>query len=598
MAHKLFENWMWNRALPAPFNDSSVSTRQNITSAYSGSARTKHSTLHAATLKALLRYAELSTATSKGASVTDLGAIGTQNGKIDIAEYPSTDGLTHIVVYNRQKGTLMAAKIDSPTSMNIKPYILKDSESSGSALIFALIPKALEDSEMNSAFADFLQHYENGFTELDKAAELAGLLCDNIYRRVSNAASIGENGIPVTVPNTFNIQLLSTMAFSQGTYAPSQVMLGDFTFMKPGTMKPKARKKITHDDFVGMYKQNERELSSKEENLIPALPSWYVIPPEVETVCKHIMQTTKTEQPMRNFLLRGPSGTGKTEGAKAIAAGLGLPYMHITCSANTEIFDLVGQILPDMDDKTVGEITLPTFDDIRMDPASAYFNMTGTYDDDATEDDVYNKLLEVIKSNSSENSGDQKQKFKYVETELITALKCGYLVEIQEPTVISNPGVLVGLNSLLDRCNAITLPTGERIERHPDTVIVVTTNVSYEGCKNLNQSIISRMNLVVDVDEPDTDTLTKRVLGITGCSDKDMVKKMAQTISDIVEKCRETMITDGSCGVRELISWVQSYMIIGDALEAAKYTVLSSVSGDPENREEIFSTCIEPIFVS
>ena len=168
-----------------------------------------------------------------------------------------------------------------------------------------------------------------------------------------------------------------------------------------------------------------RAFSSKEQQLSPTLPAWYVVPPEVVNVCKHIKQTPESQQPMRNFLLRGPSGTGKTESAKAIAAGLGLPYTHITCSANTEIFDLVGQILPDMDDKPSGEITLPTFDDIRMDPSSAYFNLTGTYDDDITEGDVYNKLLEVMSSCSEDTVSEKKQGFKYVETELVKALKYG-----------------------------------------------------------------------------------------------------------------------------------------------------------------------------
>ena len=34
-------------------------------------------------------------------------------------------------------------------------------------------------------------------------------------------------------------------------------------------------------------------------------------------------------------------------GAQAIAAGLNLPYTLMTCSANTEITDLVGQFIPD-----------------------------------------------------------------------------------------------------------------------------------------------------------------------------------------------------------------------------------------------------------
>ena len=93
---------------------------------------------------------------------------------------------------------------------------------------------------------------------------------------------------------------------------------------------------------------------------------------------------------MRNFLLRGPAGTGKTEGAKAIASGLHLPYRCLTCSANTEVFDLLGQILPDVDGKrTALERQYPSFQDIMLDPASAYEKLTGTYDENVTENQAY-----------------------------------------------------------------------------------------------------------------------------------------------------------------------------------------------------------------
>ncbi|MFI3228444.1 MAG: AAA family ATPase, partial [Clostridia bacterium] len=556
-----------------------------------------YSTLHAATLKALLNYAKLITASSNGDSLDGLGAVGTQKPAMDIIEYPSTDGSTHVVVYNRMKGKFIASKIDNPISLNMSPYEFKDGYSSGSALVFSLIPKSMENTEFSETFAEFLKEYNDKFPDLEKSCETAALLCDNIYRRVSSASTLGDEGLPASIPSTNNITPITSMVLTQGTYSPAYVTVGDFTIMKPGILKSKKKNTISAGDFVGQYTLSERTFSSKEKELIPSIPSWYVIPAEVETICKHIKATTSSEQPMRNFLLRGPSGTGKTEGAKAIAAGLSLPYMYVTCSANTEIFDLVGQILPDMAEKVSDDISLPSFDDIRMDPSSAYERLTGEYDEEIDENDVYQKLIEVIQSNAGENSNtEKKQGFKYVETDFVKALKLGCVIEIQEPTVIANPGVLVGLNSLLDRCNGITLPTGERIERHPETVVVVTTNVSYEGCKNLNQSIISRMNLVIDVDEPDTDTLVKRVTNITGCKEKPMVKKMASAVNEIVQKCKETMITDGNCGVRELISWVQSYMILGDAIESAKHTVLSSVSSDPENRDEIFSTCIEPIF--
>ena len=160
-------------------------------------------------------------------------------------------------------------------------------------------------------------------------------------------------------------------------------------------------------------------------------------------------------------------------------------------------------------------------------------------------------------------------------------------------TVIANPGVLVGLNALLDRCASITLVTGEVIHRHPDTVIVVTTNNNYAGCRDMNQSVISRMNLIIDMEDPDTYTLAERAMKVTGCTDKTTVTDMAEPLRDINERCRETMVNDGSCGVRELISWVQSYMVCGSILDSAKYTVLSSVSSDPDNRADILSSCLE-----
>ena len=79
-----------------------------------------------------------------------------------------------------------------------------------------------------------------------------------------------------------------------------------------------------------------------ERAMVPTLEPWYVIPEQVVNVCKHARLSTGKARPMRNFLLRGPAGTGKTEGAKAIAAGLNLPYLKYTCSANTEVYDFIG----------------------------------------------------------------------------------------------------------------------------------------------------------------------------------------------------------------------------------------------------------------
>ena len=180
-----------------------------------------------------------------------------------------------------------------------------------------------------------------------------------------------------------------------------------------------------------------------------------------------------------------------------------------------------------------------------------------------------------------------------MDTPLLEAIRYGYVCELQEPSCIANPGVLVGLNSLLDNCQTITLPTGERVHRHPDTVIIVTTNSDYAGCRDVNQSIISRMDLIYDIEAPDLATMVKRVMNVTGCTDEQETTKMAMVVRDIAERCRQTMITDGSCGMRELKAWVLSTMITKDPYESALSTVISSASADPENRADLITTCLE-----
>ncbi|MGN0133470.1 MAG: ATPase [Anaerotignum sp.] len=588
----LFDSWSWNRRLPAPFDDPAISMQSHVNLSKYNLEKTKTATLHGATLSAILQMVELYTMPF----TDDMGAIGTQGENLYIAEYPSKTGELHTVVFNRNSGRFYAGRYDD-VSQPPKPYILKESEQSGSALIFALLNIAMQDSEFMEHFDELCNHKVSGYPDLAQAAVHAYVLCDNIYRRVKNAEKHGNAGIVVNLPSTGNIQTFTAIALNKGTYNPDTVLWGKFrVFTVSATAGKRKTRAMGLKDFVGQFKLRERVFSEAETALIPKLEKWYVVPDEVTNICKHAQLTTESNRPMRNFLIRGNAGTGKTEGAKAIAAGLGLPYLYLTCSANTEIFDVLGQMMPVTEGKNVS-MEYPTFEDIRMDAATAYFKLTGDYVEEITEDQVYEKLLEVIASDAKAKDSD-KQQFAYVESPLIQAMRKGYVLELQEPTVISNPGVLVGLNSLLDNCGAITLPTGERVERHPDTVVVVTTNVDYEGCRSLNQSILSRMDIIVDMEEPDINTLVKRVSGITGCKEKDAVKMMAGIVSSIQKKCRMEMIDDGCCGMRELISWVQSYMICGDMLEAAEYTILSSVSADAENRKAIRTTCLEPLLKS
>ena len=199
-------------------------------------------------------------------------------------------------------------------------------------------------------------------------------------------------------------------------------------------------------------------------------------------------------------------------------------------------------------------------------------------------------------SRREENAGNSGQAFTYIETDFIKALKNGYLIELQEPSTIVQPGVLVGLNSLLEQGGSVTLPTGEVITRHPDAVVVVTTNISYEGCRGLNQSVIDRMSLVRDVELPTPEVMAQRAMSITGASDEIQVARMVQVVNDLSEYCRKNSITDGSYGMRGLIDWITSSEITGDVYQSALYTVISKATTDEEDREALVSTVLEPVF--
>lgn len=597
----LFSQWTWSRPLPEPFNGylngHSRIQRSDVVSKYNKGPK-KVSTIHPLIMRAVLTYLTLDTG-SIPATQKHKGALGTQSDVATIVEYPSTSGEIHVVNYNHNTGHLKAGRYPEPIIPTDKPepYSYTDDGNSGTAIFFAMLPTALLDLECHEAYQELKFQAQNGYMDPEATIKAAALFCDNFYRRVDNAKALGDAGIHVQINAGGKITPIKPIEIKQGRLLADTTLQGAFEIVSSSHATSTQTVTIPLKDFIGKYVLTDgRTFTAEEEATIPTLPQWYVIPPEIKQICEHAKKTTGSHA-MRNFLLRGPAGTGKSEGAKAIAAAMHLPYRFLTCSAGTEIFDLIGQIMPSMKKKPTPSAHLerPTFLDIQMDPASVHYAFTNDYDESVDENTVFDEVLQIMEERirkEVQNGSGSAQSFEYVDTPLIDAIRNGYVIEIQEPTVIANPAVLVGLNGLLDQCKSITLPTGEIVERHPDTVIVITTNTDYAGCKGMNQSVISRMNLVIDLEEPDEATLIKRVKGITGCKDTKAIQKMAEIVKCINEYCRESSIRDGCCGVRELIAWVQSYMICNDLSEAARYTVLASASADSQCREEIEISCL------
>lgn len=607
----------YSRSLPVPF-DTMTNKKVKVASMYG--AKTE-STLCGSVIKAVHAMCRCMNGTGEGA----VGQIDTNKS---VAEYKSSVGpdAYHLVVFDAASGSALASVYDKNTEL-IEQYVAHPSQRDGAAIFFALMPFLMSDAEFDETFQEYYDQFIAGYPDMAKATESMAILCDNAYRRIKDDTCPAH--INITVDKSGNLMRVSQGQLDSGSFVPTSVTAGEFTiFAKTGpAVIKKAGVVVEHTDFVGKYPLTPgRTLSSLELSLIPKLPEWYIIPPEVVDICKHAQKTTGRPMQMRNFLLRGPAGTGKTMGAKAIAAGLGLPYMKYTCSANTEIFDFTGMIFPETDAvstgsseldrereilKSMGGISyanvaklmrLPDLDDMDYDPAGVYQALTGVENLAATVQDCMSVVLEKVTekvqalSKRAENRQSSGQNYTYVETDFVKALKHGYLVEVQEPSTIIQPGVLVGLNSLLEQEGSITLPTGEIIRRHPDTVVIVTTNVSYEGCRQMNQSVVDRMSLVKDIELPEPEVMVQRAMAVTGCADEYLVSQMVQVVNDMADYCRKNSITDGACGMRSLIDWVISAEISGDPYLSAKYTVISKATADEEDREALITTILDPMF--
>ena len=607
----------YSRSLPPPF-DTITNKKIKVASDY---GEKTESTLCATVIKAVHAFCRCMNGSGEG-------AVGIVDGQKSAAEYKSAAGpdAYHLVVFDSATGNLLASVYDKNTEV-IEQYTAHSSQRDGAALLFAMMPMLLSDSEFDEHLQSYNDQMNAGYTDMKQATEDMAILCDNAYRRIKDDTCPAH--IPVSLDKSGNLMRVSQTQLDSGVFTPTSVIAGEFTiFAKTGpAVISKATTVIEHSDFIGKYQLNAgRKLSALEMSLVPKLPEWYIIPVEVADICKHAQATTGKPTQMRNFLLRGPAGTGKTMGAKAIAAGLGLPYMKYTCSAGTEIFDFVGMVFPETDSVSTGDIELdrerellksmgginyanvaklmhlPDLDDMDYDPAGVYQMLTGVENPGATSQDcmgiVLDKVTEKVQalSKRGENPGGSSQTYTYVETDFIKALKHGYVIEVQEPSTIMQPGVLVGLNSLLEQEGSITLPTGEIIQRHPDAVVIVTTNVSYEGCRNMNQSVVDRMSLVEDIELPAPEVMVQRAMAVTGCADEYLVSQMVQVVNDMADYCRKNSITDGSCGMRSLIDWIVSTEISGDPYVSAKYTVISKATADEEDRESLISTVLEPIF--
>lgn len=355
------------------------------------------------------------------------------------------------------------------------------------------------------------------------------------------------------------------------------------------------------------------KLSEEEKKLVPQMDKNYVPPEVLVNAARSIRQDWgKSVGLAPNFILEGDAGSGKTTGSIFWAYVFGIPRTKMTMSPTFESANLIGAFYPvfrDMDDwdisetdrkvlKKVKEIMekdefkgsapksrdlilsmrkalanegvrslirdeygIPSEEEIAFDPDGVWHDLGNTTPAPGVEEvtlalhaafqDKMFRLMGILSDEAEKGSVS----YQFIISELLKAFQNGWLVEIQEAASVLRPGVLTELNSLLEPNGSIELPNGSRIYRHPDTIVIITTNRGYAGNVELNESLRDRCVMGIKMDTPSAEEMAARAMARTGLKSKTVALAAAKTMKAIEEEAKSKCIR-GSYGMRSLLGWM------------------------------------------
>ncbi|WP_071396320.1 AAA family ATPase [Bacillus tuaregi] len=331
------------------------------------------------------------------------------------------------------------------------------------------------------------------------------------------------------------------------------------------------------------YLSPKRPLTDVEKELIWKKPISHKVSEEELRICKEVKRNwAREEMKIANILLEGDAGSGKTQLAKALSADFGLPYTKVTCFSDMDKSDIIGAILPVISDEHLHRMDARDQKVLKALYESDGFQSAQTILMEAlqmTENQATSHLKDLMKKVSSDLKEDAVE-YRFYPSEIVSAYEHGYLLEIQEPTVIRDAAVLMALNSALELDGSINLPT-KVIHRHPDFIAVLTTNRDYHGSKPLNEALRDRVQHVEKMDLPSKEVMIERAIAKTLFSKQEVLSVLADCIIILDQTARANAIK-GVAGMRSYLYWIDAVAAGIPAKNAMYHKVIYKMTTDEE----------------
>lgn len=515
---------------------------------------------------------------------TDYAVVKVSSTKV-AAERKLSDGSHEIVTY-QINGEIKAVKIN--TAGGAEPFKALGNKNDAIHLttlfmaIIALVGSVEFDlfTNVESVLSDIqrILIYTQIIPLLEEEKSKLWWVNDYIYQKIL------DGSIKINIPDDGNIDMLSKRTISSGSLN-GEVIYGTPDILVGNSKKNKKTKKLTVESAKKEFASfiNSHNWSDEERMLIPQFPDDFPIPPEVAKMAKRYIASKSDKRPMVNFMWRGITSYGKSTGVEVMACILDMPLLRMTCHTDMVTQDFLSDFVPDTS-AAANTDNLPDFETIQFDPEMAYEMLTGTRDENATEDMCLKAYGEAVaKRNSS------SPHFVHVMSNYVKALTKGYIVEVQEVSRIKDAGVLVGLNEY-DRPNSvIPLLDGSYARRDENAICIFTDNVGYNSCRTVDPSVLRRMSFIIDSYELPKEMVIDRIKYNTGFDDDEIIEDCYNLWNDFSQYCQEHDITQGAVSVTELEMLVMTikYDGISNILENITDTLVSKATSDYEERQEL-----------